>query len=301
MAEPTVAVLGTGRMGSAMAERLAGEGVPIVVYNRTPERAAALAERIGASLAATLAVATTPAEAASRADVVISMVADDDAVATLYAGPDGVIAGIRPGSVAVDMSTVLPDTIRSIAPHVRARGAGVLDAPVSGSVSTATSGELTIMVGGEPADFERARPILERLARRVFHLGPLGTGAAMKLAVNTLIFGLNGAVSEGLVLAERNGIDRALAYDVLAASAAGAPMVAYKRDAFLEPIETPVAFSLALAAKDLGLIRQLADVSGTAMPQAAVNLEVIEEAEHSIGEEADFSAVARHLREEGRR
>ena len=298
MADPTVAMLGCGRMGSAMAERLAGQGVPLVLYNRTPDRAVALAERIGA-IGAT--VATTPAEAAARADIVISMVADDDAVAALYEGPDGVTAGIRPGAVAVDMSTVLPETIRSVAPHVRARRAGVLDAPVSGSVSTARSGELTIMVGGEAADFERARPVLERLARRVFHLGPLGTGAAMKLAVNTLIFGLNGAVSEGLVLAERNGIERALAYDVLAASAAGAPMVAYKRDAFLEPTETPVAFSLALAAKDLGLIRRLADASGTDMPQATVNLDVIQQAERSIGEDADFSAVARHLREEGRR
>ena len=113
------------------------------------------------------------------------------------------------------------------------------------------------MVGGEADDLDRARPVLERLARRVFHLGPLGTGAAMKLAVNTLIFGLNECVAEGLVLAERNGIDRALAYDVLAASAAGAPFVGYKRAAFVEPDTTPVAFSLALAAKDLRLIARL--------------------------------------------
>ena len=134
-------------------------------------------------------------------------------------------AGLRPGPVAVDMSTVLPDTIRALAAAVRARGAGVLDAPVSGSVTPGPTGELTIMVGGDAADLERARPVLERLARRVFHLGPLGTGAAMKLAVNTVIFGLNEAVAEALVLAERNGIERALAYEVLAASAAGAPMV----------------------------------------------------------------------------
>ena len=216
-------------MGAAMAERLASQGVAVVVYNRSRERAAALAERIGAT------VASTPAEAAAAADVTISMVADDAAVRALFEGPDGVAAGIRPGSVAVDCSTVLPDTIRSVAGAVQATGAGILDAPVSGSVSSTLSGELTIMVGGEAADLDRARPVLERLARRVFHLGPLGTGAAMKLAVNTLIFGLNECVAEGLVLAERNGIDRALAYDVLAASAAGAPFVGYKRDAFVEP------------------------------------------------------------------
>lgn len=294
MPETTVAVLGTGRMGTAMAERLASHGVAVVVYNRSPERAAALAERIGAT------VASSPARAAAAADVTISMVADDEAVRALFEGRDGVAAGIRPGTVAVDCSTVLPDTIRSVADAVRARGAGILDGPVSGSVGSTLAGELTIMVGGDAADLERARPVLDRLAGRVFHVGPLGTGAAMKLAVNTLIFGLNGAVAEGLLLAERNGIDRALAYEVLAASAAGAPYVGYKRAAFVEPDTTPVAFSLALAAKDLRLIRVLAEASGTAMPQAALNLEVIRAAEGSIGEDADFSTVASHLREEGR-
>lgn len=295
MAEPTVAVLGAGRMGSAMAERLSGRDVAVVVYNRSPDRAHELAERIGAR------VAGTPAEAAAGADVVISMVADDDAVQALYEGPDGVPAGIWPGAVAVDMSTVLPDTIRAIAPAVRERGAGVLDAPVSGSVGSMLTGELTIMAGGEAIDLERARPVLDRLARRVFHMGELGSGAAMKLAVNTLIYGLNGAVAEGLVLAERNGIDRALAYDVLAASAAGAPFVVYKRAAFVDPDGTPVAFSLGLAEKDLRLIGELAATSGTPMPQAEINLEAIRAAERSIGADADFARLASHLREEGRR
>jgi 3-hydroxyisobutyrate dehydrogenase-like beta-hydroxyacid dehydrogenase len=295
MPEATVAVLGTGRMGSAMAERLASQGFAVVVYNRSRERAATLAQRIGAT------VASSPAAATAAADVTISMVADDEAVRALFNGPDGVAAGIRPGSVAIDCSTVLPDTIRSVADAVLGRGAGILDGPVSGSVGSALGGELTIMVGGAPADLERAMPVLERLAGRVFHLGPLGTGAAMKLAVNTLIFGLNEAVAEGLVLAERNGIDRALAYDVLAASAAGAPFVGYKRAAFVEPESTPVAFSLALAAKDLRLIGELAGASRTAMPQATVNLEVVRAAEGTIGENADFSSVASHLRQEGRR
>jgi 3-hydroxyisobutyrate dehydrogenase-like beta-hydroxyacid dehydrogenase len=295
MTDLTAAVLGTGRMGSAMAERLAGQGVTVVVYNRTPERATALAGRIGATAAA------TPAGAVANANVVISMVADDAAVRELYDGPDGVAAAIPAGAVAVDMSTVLPDTIRAVAPAVQARGAGVLDAPVSGSVSSTLAGELTLMVGGDAADLERARPVLERLGRRIFHLGPLGAGAAMKLAVNTIIFGLSGAVAEALVLAERNGIDRALAYDVIAASAVGAPFVGYKRAAFVEPEATPVAFSLALAEKDLRLIRQLADASGSAMPQAATNLDVIRAAEGSEGNDADFSRVASHLREEGRR
>jgi 3-hydroxyisobutyrate dehydrogenase-like beta-hydroxyacid dehydrogenase len=295
MTGPIATVLGTGRMGSAMAERLAVQGIAVVVYNRTPARATALAEKIGVTVAA------TPAEAASGADVVITMVADDAAVRDLFEAPDGITAGLRPGTVVVDMSTVLPDTIRAIAPAVRARGAGILDGPVSGSVSSTLAGELTIMVGGEADDLERARPVLDCLARRVFHLGPLGSGAVMKLAVNTLIFGLNGAVAEGLVLAERNGIDRSLAYEVLASSAAGAPMVAYKRANFVEPDATPVAFSLALAEKDLRLIRALAEESDTSMPQAAVNLDTIQAAERSMGEDLDFALVASHLRQEGRR
>lgn len=295
MSGPTAAVLGTGRMGSAMAERLAAQGVTVVLYNRTPDRAAALAERIGASTAA------TAAQAASQADVVISMVADDAAVRDLYDGPEGVAAGLRAGSVAVDMSTVLPHTVRAIAPAVRARDAGILDAPVSGSVSSTLAGGLAIMVGGDATDLERARPILDHLAKSIFHLGDLGTGAAMKLAVNTVIFGLNEAVAEALVLAERNGIDRALAYEVFAASAVGAPYLGYKRAAFLDPEATPVAFALALAAKDLGLIADLAEASGTSMPQAAINLDTIHAAERSMGENLDFSMVASHLRQEGRR
>ena len=121
------------------------------------------------------------------------------------------------------MSTVRPDTITAFEAAARAAGAGILDAPVSGSVHLAEAGTLTLMVGGEAADLERARPALEAVSKTIFHMGPLGTGAAMKLAVNTVIFGLNGALAEGLVLAEAAGIDRALAYDVIAAGAAGAP------------------------------------------------------------------------------
>ena len=290
----TAAILGTGRMGSAMAERLATQGVDVVLYNRTRERCDPLASRLGCT------VASTPAEAASRADVVISMVADDDAVRELYEGDEGVPAGIRPDAVAVDMSTTLPDTIQAIAPAVRATGAGILDAPVSGSVTSTLGGELTIMVGGSADDLERARPVLDRLAKRIFHMGQLGTGAAMKLAVNTVIYGLNGALSESVILAEHNGIDRAIAYEVLANSAVAAPFVQYKRAAFVDPDATPVAFSLTLAEKDLRLIEQLAAESATPMPQAAINHEAIRAAMASIGSDADFSSVARYLRRENR-
>ena len=285
-----VGILGTGRMGGSMAHALATAGFEIVCWNRTPEPATALAAELGGRSVA------TPAEVARAADVCVSMLADGPAVEASYAGPDGLLAGARAGNVLVDSSTVPPSTIRQFEAAARRAGSGILDAPVSGSVSLARAGTLTIMVGGEPADLERARPVLNALAATVFHIGPLGTGAAMKLAVNTVIFGLNQAVAEALVLAEAAGIDRALAYDVLAASAVGAPFVGYKRAAFLEPESAPVAFSLDLAAKDLRLISALAAELGVPVPQAASNLAAIADAASRGGGDRDFSTVAEHLR-----
>jgi 3-hydroxyisobutyrate dehydrogenase-like beta-hydroxyacid dehydrogenase len=279
-------------MGSAMARALNDAGLPLVIYNRTRDRAEALAEELGSGAR----VADVPAEAASLADVCLTMVADDAAVDAVYRGPDGILEGARAGIVLVDLSTVTPDAIRSLETAARSAGAGILDAPVSGSVTTAAAGELTLMVGGTAEDLERARPALDPLAKTIVHVGPLGSGAAMKLSVNTVIFGLNGAVAEGLVLAEASGVDRAMAYDVIAASAAGAPFVGYKRAAFVEPDATPVAFALELAEKDLRLISALAADLGVPMPQSRTNLELIRAAEADVGRDADFSAVAGHLR-----
>ena len=289
-----VGLIGTGRMGSAMATSIARSGGRLLVYNRTADKARALTDRIGGE------VASSPAEVAAGSNVVITMVADDDAVTSLYRDPEGLIAGLSPRTVAVDMSTVLPDTLRSLEADVRATGAGILDAPVSGSVPVAEKGELTIMVGGEPSDLDRARPAFEAMATRIFHMGPLGTGATIKLAVNAIIFGLDVALAEALVLAEKAGVDRTAAYDVFAASAVGAPFVQYKRPAFLEPDATPTAFSIDLARKDLGLILELADRVGAVMHQANVNVDVLSQAATDIGGERDFASVASHLRS-GRR
>jgi 3-hydroxyisobutyrate dehydrogenase-like beta-hydroxyacid dehydrogenase len=286
----TVAVVGTGRMGSAMARALARAGRDVILQNRTRERCVSLADEIGAR------VVETPAEAAAASDVTITMVADDAAVRSVYTGPDGLASGAHAGGVLVDMSTVLPETIRSVAERVRATGSGLLDAPVSGSVTLAESGGLTLMVGGEAADLERARPVLDSLAKTIFHLGPLGSGAAMKLAVNVVIFGLNGALAEGLALAEASGVDRALAYDVIASGAAGAPYVGYKRAQFLDPDGAPVAFSLALTEKDLRLITETAAAAGQPLPQTAVNLDLVRSAAASLGAGRDFATVAEELR-----
>jgi 3-hydroxyisobutyrate dehydrogenase/2-hydroxy-3-oxopropionate reductase len=287
-----VAVVGTGRMGSAMARALTRAGHELRLHNRTADRAEALARELGSGARPV----RTPAAAAADADVVLTMLADDDAVRSVFLGPDGLLAGARPGSVLANLSTVDPSTMRRLAESPRADGVGLLDAPVSGSTQTAESGGLTLMVGGDAGDLERARPVFDAIAKTVFHLGPLGSGAAMKLAVNTVIFGLNQALAEGLVLAERGGIDRSLAYDVIAASVAGAPFVGYKRAAFLEPDATVTAFSLELAAKDLGLITSYAQALGVPVAQAHTNARLIAEAAASQGPERDFSQVASHLR-----
>ena len=259
----TAGILGVGRMGGSMARAFATAGFDVVLWNRSPEPAQALAAELGGRAVA------DPADVAAAADVCVSMLADGVAVDAVFSGPRGLIAGARPGTVLVDASTVPPDVIRSLEARVRATGAGILDAPVSGSVALATGGRLTLMVGGTTEDLERARPVLDALAATIFHLGALGTGAAMKLAVNTVIFGLNQAVAEGLVLAEAAGISRELAYDILTASAVGAPYVGYKRDAFLDPEGTPVGMSLALAEKDLRLIAGFAAATGAARPAGA--------------------------------
>jgi 3-hydroxyisobutyrate dehydrogenase/2-hydroxy-3-oxopropionate reductase len=285
-----IAILGTGRMGSAMSRALAADGHDLVVYNRTEDTARSLAGELGAS------VADSPADAAAAADVVISMLTDGDAVMALYEGEHGVLEGLREGQVILEMSTVLPEVSRSLDERVRAGGAGILDAPVSGSVSLAEAGQLTIMVGGQEADLERARPVLESLSARIFHMGPLGSGAVMKLAVNNVVMGINQSISESLVLAERAGIDRSKAYDVFSASAIGAPFVQYKRAAFLDPEGTPMAFSVDLAAKDMGLVLELGEQVGADLPQAEIDVAVLHEIADAGDGERDLSWVASHLR-----
>jgi 3-hydroxyisobutyrate dehydrogenase-like beta-hydroxyacid dehydrogenase len=285
-----VAVVGTGRMGAAMVGRLRGAGLDVVVHNRTRSTAEGVAARHGAT------VAGTAAEAVAAADVTVVSLADDAALRAAYEGDGGLVTGVHDGAVICDTSTVAPQTVRRLAPLVADRGGTLLDAPVSGSVSVVEQGALTVMAGGDAEALDRARPVLETFAKTIFHLGDVGAGATMKLVVNGVLHGLNVAVSEGLVLAERAGLDRAATYDVLQAGAVGAPFVAYKRGAFLQPDETPPAFSLALVAKDLDLIHALAESVGASMAQGDANREVVAAAVAAGMGESDLSAVAEFLR-----
>jgi 3-hydroxyisobutyrate dehydrogenase-like beta-hydroxyacid dehydrogenase len=290
---PTVAVIGTGRMGAAMARTMARAGLELVLWNRDSEKARPVADATGAD------VASTAAEASAAADVVVSSLADDDAVRTVYLEADGVCAGVRPDAIVLDTSTIDPDTAREIGAKVDETGAGFLDSPVSGSVATVEAGALTIMVGGDARLLDRARPVLETISARIIHVGERGAGSAAKLAVNALVHGLNVALSEALVLAEKAGVERSIAYEVFASGAGGAPFVQYKREAYEHPEGAAVAFSLDLVAKDLELITGLARRVGAPMRQAETGLDIVEQAIAAGLGEADLSAIAVLLRGEG--
>jgi 3-hydroxyisobutyrate dehydrogenase-like beta-hydroxyacid dehydrogenase len=283
----TVAVLGTGRMGGAMVGTLRRAGLDVVAWNRDRGKGDEVARTSGAE------IAESASEAAAAADVAITSLADDAAVEAVYADA---LEGFHPGQVVLEMSTIAPQTVLGVAPSVRARGATLLDAPVSGSVPVVERGELLIMVGGDADALDRARPVLEALSSRIIHVGQLGTGATMKLAVNALVHGLNAALSESLVLAERAGVDRTAAYEVFASGAAAAPFVLYKRAAFERPDETPVAFRLDLVGKDLDLILELARAVGAPMPQAETNREQVRAALATGLADRDISALAEYLR-----
>lgn len=278
-------------MGGAMATRLRKSGFDLVLWNRTTSKATALAANLGAR------VATSPGEVADTTEVVICSLADDEAVRAVYGGVDGIVSGISPGTVVLEMSTVDPRVVHEVGRLVDGVGGILVDAPVSGSVRTVEAGELTVMVGGDEADQRLAAPVLEALASQVIHLGERGAGATMKLAVNALVYGINGALAEALVLAERAGVDRAAAYDVFVRGAGGAPYVGYKRDAFVDPEGTPVASALDIMAKDLDLIGRLSGRVEAPMPQTEATRDVAQRALGAGFSGRDLSAIAEFLRE----
>jgi 3-hydroxyisobutyrate dehydrogenase-like beta-hydroxyacid dehydrogenase len=285
-----VAVLGAGNMAGAMVGTLRRAGLDVTVWNRTSARADEVAGAHGAASAA------AAQDAVRGADLVVSSLADDAAVEATYLGEHGAAAACGPGQVVLEMSTIAPDTVRRVGAAVASSGASFLDAPVSGSVPTVERGELTIMVGGDAEAIDRARPVLDALAAKVFHVGTLGAGSTVKLAVNAMVHAIDVAVSEALVLAERAGVDRSAAYDVFASGAAAAPFVLYKRPAFEHPEDAPLTFTLDLMAKDLDLILSLAREVDASMAQAERNREVVGRALEAGFSGRDMSAVAAYLR-----
>ena len=256
-------------MGSLMAANVAKAGFPLTVYNRTRSVADEFVAAHGGSVAA------TPAELAGASDFLVSMLADGSALIDVYSKAGGILEALKPGSVAIDMGTSGPQAVAEVRAKVEKAGGVLVDAPVSGSTPAAESGKLLIMVGGDEARFEKVRPVLEAIGSPVL-VGPAGSAATLKLTVNSILYGINQAVAEGVVLAEAAGVSPEVALDVLARSAAGAPIVSYRKPQYLDPDAAPVMFTLDLSSKDIRLALDEARLSGVQMPQLERTLETVE-------------------------
>jgi 3-hydroxyisobutyrate dehydrogenase-like beta-hydroxyacid dehydrogenase len=240
-----IGFVGLGAMGGPIAGRLLAAGNVVHGTNRTRSKADALVDR-------GLSWCDSPREVAEQAEVVFSMVTGSEALGAIAHGPDGILAGLRPGSVYVEMSTVSPDASRELAQLVQEVDAVMLEAPVSGSVPAAEEGSLTIMVGGDPAAFARVEPLLRQLGQSVTHIGANGKALMMKLAINISLPVQMIAFSEGVLLAERAGIDPQLAIEVLSSSAIGSPMLRMRGPLVLDRPDD-AWFDVELMQKDVAL------------------------------------------------
>jgi 3-hydroxyisobutyrate dehydrogenase-like beta-hydroxyacid dehydrogenase len=259
--------VGLGVMGGRMAKRLLDAGHSVTGWNRTKEKAQWL-------LDAGMHWGETPREVAERSEFTFTMVTNTAAVQAVTAGADGILAGLGPGKVFIDMSTASPENSRSVALQVEALGADMLDAPVSGSVITLEQGKLSVMVGGDEDVYRRALPVLEDIGPKVFHVGPNGAAVSMKIATNLGLAVQMLAFSESVLLAERSGIPRERAVEVLLASVIASPMVTYRGPFVLEQPEE-AWFDVNMMQKDMNLALDLGRALDVPLPTTAVTNELL--------------------------
>ena len=276
-----IAVLGAGKMGSAIAERLAESGAEVTVWNRTRERAAELSARLGLGT-----VPGTPREAAAGADLVISCLTGPEAVRTAYLGPDGAAAGAG-GKVVVEMSTAGPDVVAELEPLLTALGASLLDAPILGPPTALRRGQTAVLVGGAAEALETALPTLQLLGE-VRHVGPSGSGSRLKLVANSMLGVVTLAAAELQSAGEAAGLD---AEDVFWASARLCPALNARHDGYVLGVHTPTLFAVRDLIKDLDLAIQLFHGAASSMPLLAVTRELIHEVQADSGH-LDISAVS---------
>jgi 3-hydroxyisobutyrate dehydrogenase-like beta-hydroxyacid dehydrogenase len=281
----TVGVVGLGAMGSRIARRLGGAGHELVVWNRDPAKADSL-------VAAGALAAATPADVARRAEAVITMVADPRALVDVTEGTDGVVGGLSEGTTLIQMTTVGPDSTSRLAALLPAEA--LLDSPVLGSVAEVESGTLSVFLGGAPEPVEHWLPVLSTLGT-VFHLGPVGAGTAAKLVANTTLVGVIGILGEALALAERLGLSRDAAFEVLGKTALAGQ--AERRRSALESGEYPPRFALYLARKDADLILEAAAKTGLELRLTKAADEWLAEAENAGLGDKDYSAVLARILE----
>lgn len=270
-----IGIAGIGRMGAAMAARLMEVGHEVSVWNRTPEKARALVD-------ASATLAATPAALAAGAETIITMLTDAPALEAVYAGADGLLGADLAGKLVIEMSTVRPDAEIALAPRVRERGAAFVECPVGGTVGPARQGKLLGLAGGEAADVERARPLLDQLCRRVEHVGPVGAGASMKLAINLPLLVFYQALGEAVTLCRHLGHDTAWLMELFSDTSGGPNVLKNRGPAIGKALAGqdagPPAFDIDSIRKDLRTMLAEAEARGADLPLARQTLAIYDDA-----------------------
>jgi 3-hydroxyisobutyrate dehydrogenase len=283
-----IGVVGLGTMGGAMAANLVRAGFPVAGWNRTAGRAPELDE-LGVPSAA------SPAALAADVDVVLICVSDTPDVEAVLFAADGVAAGAAPGTLVIDCSTIDPAATRGFAARLARQGIGFVDAPVTGGSEGARNATLAILVGGEPADVERARPVLEAIGRTVTYFGPVGAGQAAKAVNQVILAGTYIGVAEGLVLAIKAGLDPEQVVAALSTGAAQSWVLANRSGRMLAN-DYPLGFRVALHLKDLGIALAMARETGAALPVASLVAQLEADLVADGHADDDMSALARTIR-----
>lgn len=266
-----------------MADRLMSKGHTVTGTNRTKSKAQWLIDR-------GMKWADTPRGVAASADVVFSMVTDSAALESIANGPDGIVAGLGPGKVLIDMSTVSPATSKALVEKVRAKGADMVDSPVSGSVITLEQGKLTMMVGGTSETFEKIKPLLLDIGPKATHVGDNGLAVSMKIATNLSLVVQMLAFSEAVLLAEKSGIPRKTAVEVLTNSVIASPMVQYRGPMVINPPDE-AWFDMRMMQKDVTLALEMGRRVGVPLPTTSVANEYLTAARAMGLTEKDFAAI----------
>jgi 3-hydroxyisobutyrate dehydrogenase-like beta-hydroxyacid dehydrogenase len=275
--------LGLGVMGGNMVKRLLDKGHVVTGYNRTRSKAQWLIDR-------GMKWGNTSRAVAAAADVTFTMVTNTEALMSLADGPDGFLAGLSPGKVLIDMSTVSPSASRALASKVREKGADMVDAPVSGSVTTLQEGKLSVMVGGRRETFDRVKPLLLDIGPKVTYVGENGLALSMKIAINLSLAVQMLAFSEGVLLAEKSGIARETAVDVLTHSVIGSPMVQY-RGPFVVKMPEEAWFNVNMMQKDMLLALEMGRQLDVPLPTTATANEFLTAARGMGMADKDFAVV----------
>jgi 3-hydroxyisobutyrate dehydrogenase-like beta-hydroxyacid dehydrogenase len=275
--------VGLGVMGSQMVNRLLDKGHTVTGYNRTRAKAEWLIKR-------GMRWADSPRAVAQAADVIFTMVTNSAALASITEGPDGILAGLSADKILVDMSTVSPTVSRALAAKVREKGADMVDSPVSGSVITLQEGKLSVMVGGRRETFERVKPLLLDIGPKVTYVGDNGLALSMKIATNLSLAVQMLAFCEGVLIAEKSGIARETAVDVLTHSAVASPMIQY-RGPFVLRMPEEAWFDVNMMQKDMLLAMELGRQLNVPLPTTAVSNEFLTAARGMGWEKKDFAVV----------